>query len=651
MTGDGGDDLARECREALQTAWDYDRDNRREAQEDLNFIAGFQWPDAARQARLGRPIITINRSTQFLHMVTNPIRQSMPVIKVQPVDDRSPPMLQDTFNGLLRQIQYESSATHVYASAVEHCVGCGIGWMRVLTDYVDDDGWDLELMIERVPNPLSVYCDPGATRLDRSDAAFMVISEMMPQSTFKRRWPKAAATGMPTPRDVGTQQQIVWSTADQIRVAEYWKREPSRRKIALLQNGSTVALDNIDQSQWGQMGIQTVREVASYKVTSTLLSGVEPLEETHPWPGKWIPLVPVVGSEIPLERGMYRHGLIRFQREPQQLHNFFMSSAAEALGQQPKAPYLVTPKQIGKFKSQWDNANTSAQPYLLYEPDAETPGGQPTRVVPPAFPVGLVQFGQMLSDDMKATTGIYDAALGAQSNETSGVAIGQRVAQGQQSTMHFSDNLEHALDHLGRMLVDLIPKVYDTQRMLRIVGEDDTDQQIPINVPTGVPGPDGLPMIFNDLSAARFDVHVSISKNVGTAKQEAIQTLMQFVQAFPPAAPLVGDLVARNLDTPLAQQLAARLKSLLPPAVQQEENPPPPGPPPPPPPQMQHQIAVQASIGESTAAKAQAEAALNFARVQREHLSSAAENERIRGIALDNALKLRRLSEPNSTAN
>lgn len=625
------DDLIKEAREALETSYQYDKDNRREAAEDLRFVAGYQWSRSALAERKGRPTITINRSQQFLRQVSNPIRQNMPVLKVEPDgDDQSDTA--EIVNGLLRRIQYNSSAGHVYATAVEHAVACGIGWFRVTTDYADSASFDQEIYIKRVFNPLTVYPDPGALEPDRADMSWCLVSEPMPMKTFKARFPDASTSSLDPPSNSGS--EVLWGTGEWMRVAEYWRRKEVPGKLVQLSDGSVFELTQDGEKQLEALTAQglvvNVRDVKSYQTEMTLVSGNEQLAETYVFPCKYIPLIPVIGAEVPLDKGTYRHGLIRFQREPQQLHNYFLSVAAETMGQQPKTPYLVTQKMIGKFKGLWDNANRDATPYLPYEPDPSAPGARPERMNPPALPTGLVEMARMMAEDMKAATGIYDAALGNRSNETSGVAIAARQEQGSQATYHYVDNLEHSLEHLGRILVDVIPKVYDTERQMRLVGEDDTEKDITINQP--VMEFDGQPVIRNDIRNAKFNsVRVVLGPSYASRRQEAVQTLMQLVQALPQVGAVAGDIIAKNLDFDGAEQLAERLKAVLPPQVLQLENPEQMQPPPP-----------------NPMEEAQAEASLRMMEAQTvtAEAKAAQETAKVEGVQLDNAHKVKRLTDP-----
>lgn len=636
------DDIAKEAREALTQSHEYDRDNRREAMEDLRFIAGFQWPDAARQERRGRPLITINRSQQFLRQVSNPIRQNMPILKAETDgnDDGTDPELA---NGLIRRIQYNSSAAHVYATAVEHAVGCGIGWFRVATDYDDDEGFNQDICIKRVFNPLTVYPDPGAMEPDRSDMQWCLVSEPMPTAAFKAKYPGKSVAGLDTPSDGAGSSGVVWGTADWVRVAEYWKKTETADEIFLLTTGDTARKSTLSKEQLAFLKanglIQNARPAKAYKVTMTLVSGREQLEEAYEFPSKYIPIIPVIGGEVPLDAGVYRHGLIRFQREPQQLNNYFLSVAAESLGQQPKSPWLVTQKMIGKWKGLWDNANRDATPYLPYEPDATAPGGKPERMPPPPLPAGLVQFAQLMQEDMKATTGIYDAALGAKSNETSGVAIAQRQEQGSQATFHYVDNLEHSLEHLGRVLLDMIPRVYDTTRTMKLQTDDDRQQAVTINQELMRVG--DVPIRLNDVTRMKFNsVRVVLGPSYASRRQEAVQLLMQLVQAMPQVGQVAGDLIAKNLDFDGAEQLSERLRAILPPQILQMENPDmaqAQQPPPDPMQEMQAQGALQMMELELETANAKAD---------QEKAKAAQEAQKVEGAQLDNALKVKRLTEP-----
>jgi len=597
-----------DCRKKLDAAYSHERENRREAATDLAFLAGYQWPESIRKERQaqGRPILTINRLPQFVRQVTNDIRQADLAIKVSPVDDNSDPKLAKIYNGLLRQIHYQSSAKHVYGQAAEHQVSCGIGWFRVCTEYTDDQGFEQELRLKGIRNPLSVYCDPAAIEPDRSDAKWMFVTELIPTDTFKEQYPDASLDGIDPPSD-GTGDRLTWITRDGVRIAEYWCRKPVNKMLGMTADGQTIALDKIGKDLWPMLGIQRTRQVDSYEVEQYIISGSKVLSGPHKWQSKWIPLIPVIGSETPLETAVVRAGLIRYARDPQQLYNYNRTAAAETLALQPKAPYLVSAKMIAPFKNLWDNLHKHNYPYLPYDRTQDPDGPVPQRQAPPQMSQAFANEAALADGDMKATTGIYDSSLGARSNETSGKAINARDKQGDTANFHFADNLERSMWHCGRIMIEMIPQIYDTERVVRIMGEDDSEEHHTIN--KTVMGPEGLPITINDLSAGRFDVRATIGTSYATKRMEAADVMMQYLQADPAALPMVRDLVVKNSDWPGAEEMAKRFRAAMPPeALVDPDDPNAPPPPPPPNPLDDPVIRSEIVLRDAQAAKAYADA-------------------------------------------
>ncbi|MFT4078680.1 portal protein [Rhodomicrobium sp.] len=560
-------DIVREARERLAAAWLQDRENREDAFTDLKFLAGDQWPAAVRQQReaQSRPCLTINRLPQFVHQVANSVRMNPPQIKAIPAGGAATEALAEIYSGLFRHIQYRSNATHVFAHAVYYAVACGIGHFRLATDYVDDNAFEQEILIKRIQHPLSVFWDPAAMEPSRADADYCLVSEMIGRKEFEARFPHAAPVDFDTPADGSAESGLFWASRDGVRVCEYWVKRPVERAIARLARGETVDITEVDPAELPRLGIVATRKVRSHKVERWLLSGSEVLEGPNAWAGRTIPIFPVIGAETALETKTVRSGLIRAARDPQQLYNFWRSAAAEAIALAPRSPFLATPAMIAKFKGQWDTQNSVARPYLLYEPDPDAPGSRPMREPPPDVPTALTQESAIAADEMKATTGIYDAALGARSNEISGVAIRARENQGGNAALHYQDNLMATLHHLGKALIDLVPKIYDSERTLRIMREDDSQE--PVHINAAVMGVDGKPMLLNDLSQGVYDVRVKIGPAYATRRSEAADAMLQFIRAVPQAAGIAGDLVAKTMDWPGADEIAARLKRTLPPQV------------------------------------------------------------------------------------
>lgn len=555
------DDLLKEARERAKLAADADRFNREEALDDMRNIVGLQWPDDVRAKREedNRPCLTINRLPQFLRQVTGDLRNMNPAIKAIPADTKASQEDAELVEGIIRQIQYESDASSIYERAAESAAACGMGFFRVLTDYVSNDSFDQKIIIQSIDNPFSVYFDPEARKSTREDARWCLITQVMTEEAFKDAYPDKVAVSVE--QDGSGAGLEFWRQNGETVVAEYFWKEPKSKTIMLLPNG--MILENAPKDLGGK-----TRTVNYDVIMWAKISGKDVLEGPQEFPGDHIPVIAVMGEELHIGDRIYRSSVIRFAKDPQRLYNYWRSAQTEMIALQPKAPYLVTAKQISGLEQIWSEANDSNRPYLPYIHDPNAPA--PQRATPPIPSSGMMQEVGLAADDMKATTGIYDAGLGQRSDEKSGVAIRQRQMESDVSTSIYSDNMAKAVAHCGRVIVSMIPKIYDTNRMLATIGEDDQHGMTEINKPMMS---ENGPITINDMTKGKFDVRVAVGPNYATKRQETAESMMQFIQAFPPAAQVAGDLIAKSMDWPDAEKIAERLKKMLPPGMAEEDDP------------------------------------------------------------------------------
>lgn len=610
-------EFLREALERYRDALDHEKANRDEMLDDFKFFAGEQWADDVKRERVDRPCLTINRLPQFVRQVTGDIRLNKPAINVRPVDTGADDKIAETYTGIIRNIESVSDADSAYILASEHAVTGGIGHFRVGTRYVSDDAWDQEITIKPVRNPFAVVWDPGAVELTREDARFCFVVDEIDRKAFAKQFPNSGIGGVDDPAPPDWQE---WITRDTVRVAEYWVKKPVSRTLVRTPEGEVFDLTDASPDVMAEAmasGAQ-VRQVQGHKVCSYLLAANEVLAGPFEWPGKYIPVVPVVGSEINVGERVVRHGLVRFAKDAQKSYNYHSSADVEFAALQPKAPWLATAEQIKGYEADWARANYENQSVLRYNPDPQA-GGPPSRIQPPVPSAAMGMLAMRAAEDMKAVTGIYDAALGARSNETSGRAILARQREGDVGTFHYVDNLAKAIAYCGRILVDLIPKIYDSERVVRTIGEDGAPDMARINVQL----PDGT--TANDISVGRYDVTVKAGPSFSSRRDESAQAMLEFMRVYPPAAGVIGDLVAEAMEWPGAKEIAHRLRASMPPGVVETakaaaKGEPPPEPPPPPPPGPE-QIEAQAKADKAVAdaEKAKAEAAKAMMEVQGMH--------------------------------
>jgi len=574
-------------------------ESREDEIDDLKFYAGspdnhWQWPAdvlATRGAVQGqtinaRPCLTINKLPQHVRQVTNDQRQNRPGAKVIPVDDKADVQVAEIFNGMIRHIEYISDADVAYDTACENQVSYGEGYLRLLTEYCDDDTFDQDIKIGRVRNSFSVYMDPTIQDPTGADAKWCFVTEDLTKAEYTRMYPDAAPITTLQSLGVGDQSISNWLNEDTIRIADYYYIEYDRATLNLYP-GNATAFENTPEDKqlraiYGKP--KRSRESDRPRVKYCKINGYEILEERE-WAGKWIPVIRIVGNEFEVDGRLYVSGLVRNAKDAQRMYNYWVSQEAEMLALAPKAPFIGYGGQFEGYETQWKTANTQNWPYLEVNPDVTDGQGAvlplPQRAQPPMASSGLLQAKAGASEDIKSTTGQYNASLGMGSNERSGKAILARQREGDVGTYHYGDNLARGVRHVARQLVDLIPKIYDTQRIARIIGEDGETKMVKINPDQPEPvnkivDQQGVVMekIYNP-SVGKYDVVAITGPGYATKRQESLEAMAQLLQGNPQLWAVAGDLFVKNMDWPGAQEMAKRFAKTIDPKLMNDadENP------------------------------------------------------------------------------
>jgi hypothetical protein len=559
------------AKERFKTALEASEDVRKLAKEDLRFSNGEQWSQADLKSRAedGRPCLTINRIPQFVRQIANDIRQNRPAIKVSPVDNKADIETARVLQGMIRHIEYSSNADTAYDTASDFAARSGFGYFRIITGYADPMAFDQDIMIKRIPDPMVVHFDPASREPDGSDATYAFIEELIPISAFKAEYPDSEIS---TSSDFAALEAASddWITKAHVRVVEYFTKEYRDATIVRLSDGSVVEAEDLPLIADAMSG-QDIRVVDERPTKIPVikwfkLNGCDVLERTE-FPGQFIPIIPVYGEEIIIDGKRVLSGVVRHAMDSQRAYNYMVSSEMEQIALAPRAPFIGAKGQFETFEKQWRLANKKNVPFLEYNAKvgAQVYGPPQRNAFEPAVQA-ITQGRQLAAEDLKATTGIYDAALGARSNEQSGVAIQRRANQAQTSNFHFADNLSKSIRHAGRILVSIIPKIYDTARAIRILGEDGSEDIVTINA---MFEKDGRKEHYR-LGAGRYDVTVSSGPSFETKRQEAVESMMALVQSYPPLMQVAGDLLVKNMDWNQSQEIADRIKRTLPPNLQDD---------------------------------------------------------------------------------
>lgn len=567
-------DVVTRVRERYAQAANAYREERVRSLEEVAFCdPENQWDPQDKQKRKGkgRPCLTVDRMSPFLDQIANDQRMNRQSIDVHPVDDQGDVETAKIIKGLIRHIEYDSNADYAYDTAFMSVLRGGFGFIRVYLDYCSPDSFDQDIKIGRVPNAFDAMIDPASTEPDGSDMDWAILQQDLSKEEYKRAFPNSdlANASSSAWRSIGDgAPDWINATKETVRIVEYF--EKVRTKKTIYQLGDGTVSDSV------KAGAVVVSKRDSYKTTVKhyVVNAVEVLAETV-FPGEFIPVFPVYGQELVIDGQVQHTGLVRKMMDVQKMVNYWKSAQTEMIALAPKAPWVGPRGFRGDMEKEWAAANRENYSTLEYEPVIVQ--GQvmppPNRNVQEPAIQAITHALVGTEEDLKAVTGIYDPALGNRGDAAqSGVAIRNLQHQGQMGNFHFADNLSRSIRHLGRVLVSIIPLVYDTPRTVRIVGIDDEHSMVRINEDAGETTKDGKPVVY-DLQTGKYDVVVTSGPSYATRRQENLMVMLDMMKnMIPQQSMLITDLVAGQMDTPVAREISDRLKKMLPPQLQDQKE-------------------------------------------------------------------------------
>jgi hypothetical protein len=584
------DDIIREAKERFQECEDWEAEFRKRFVEDLKFANadpenGWQWDTDLQQSRNDKrkPCLTINKVRQHNLQIINDAKQNKPGVNIRPVGDGATYEASQVFEGVVRHIEYQSNAEQAYDTATTFQVWGGRGYIRVITDYVSSDSFDQEIYIRRIKNPDAVYLDPGISEVDGSDARFGFVFEDMSRDRFEVENPDFKDdAGLSV---IGNGDS--WCNKDDVKVAEYYrKRQKADKLVAYIDplSGEQViirkSLMDEGQKQAFEMvkGEQTTnqRDVVNDEVQWFKIAGNKIIDRRI-WPGKYIPIIRVIGEETIIQGKMDCKGHTRAMKDAQRMFNYWTSEATAQVALQTKTPYIAPVEAIEGLETYWGKSNLDDNAVMPYNGlnEAGQPIAPPQRTQPPVMATAFVEGMKICENQMMMASGQYQSQFGQNENATSGKAINERQRQGDNATYHFIDGLAVGIKFIGKILIDLIPKIYDTERVIRILAKDGTESSVQVDPSAQVAHQDtgadpedkqAVTAIFNP-NVGRYEVESDVGPGYATRRQEAFNAMSQIAAQNPEFMKIAGDLLFKAMDAPMADELAERWEKTIPPNI------------------------------------------------------------------------------------
>lgn len=555
----------------MRSLYDKDKEgderNRQEMILDSKFVAGEQWDAAvkARREAASKPTLTINRLPAYVAQLVGNRRMNDIGIKIIP-DTGGTRKVADIREGLIRNIQKLSQAQYAYDKAFEQQVIGGLGNFRVNLDYAHDDVFEQDITVASIPNPLAVVWDRGSVDPTGTDAHHVFITDKMPRREFKKKYPDSNAANWGDGTEASTTWG--WDTSDDVQVVSFWRMRSKRRIVALMQSGTVEDVTDIEEETWFDQvasdasGAPMVREVDRYYAQMYLCTSQDILAGPYDLPITRVPVFRVPGWELFIEGDRIRWGMVRFLRDPQKLHNYWRSVVAEKMVGSPKPKWIASDAAVEGHEDEWRRSHLTDDPLLIWNGDS---GAPPVRVAAPEVEGALIQEAGMASQDMRDVSNMHESSFGQQSNEVSGKAIMARQRVGETGTVIYQDNLNLAIEEAGKVINQLIPFVYDTPRMIKILGEDMlTEDQVKVNYDND---PESI-----DITCGKYSVSVTTGPSYTTRRVEAREEMMGMINAMPDTMAIAADKIVEAQDWPGSSEIARRLRSKLPAGMVSEKD-------------------------------------------------------------------------------
>ena len=575
-----------EAKQRFKRCVDFEAVSRQRALDDLMFVCadpdnGWQWPTDAwssRQTDNDKVTLTLNKTRVHCLQIENEALKNKASVNIRPTGNGATYEAAQVYEGVVRHIEYISGAQGAYKTAFRFMVRTGIGYCRIVTDYIGPDTFDQDIFIRRIKDPTTVYLDPDINEEDGLDANFGFIFDDMPKEEYRLKHPNDLDVSSSS--SLGEGLETGWLSENHVRKCEYFRKE--MRKDILIQainpaTGEEVRgrKSRLPPEVWEALNAsmdKKTREIEVPAIKWFTIAGSKIIDRRD-WIGAYVPIARCVGEETIVEKQLDRKGHVRPMKDAQRQLNFWASATTESIATQPLQPWTLDPQSIEGYEDIWKTANNRKHAFLPFKSkdDQGRDLQRPMREQPPIVPEALIKGRQMAETDLMMVTGQYQAQMGENENAKSGKAISERQAQGDNATYHFNDGFAGMVRAIGKMLVDLIPKVYDTERIVKILAEDDSEQEIHVD-PNAKQAFDvkkseedgAIRAIFNP-NVGTYDVEADMGPDFATRRQEAENAFTQLMAANKDLTLVIADIAVKNMDFPGADELAARLKRMVPP--------------------------------------------------------------------------------------
>lgn len=547
----------------IDTKFVYDEDGQWTAQEISEYRQEF------------KPRMSFNMAPRFILNLQGEFASNTPALQSRALDNSTASQARiDLSEGITRKISFDSRNNIIYQTTF----GCALsgGYGAYGTEVVPETVMSFNLIprFYLIQDPTTCFWDPSARDPDKGDGALCGRSFTMSKDEFKSRFPDVEAPESYSAAN-SFSRSFSWLTENDIVVVDYYEKEYFKRHIAQLSDGAVMDFDKaeelVERSTNIANKIKKLSENSLEPIQSQQIPKLEIVKDgmvddfkivfyravkgqiidRSEWDGKKLPIIFQPGVSRWVDGKEKTISFIHWMKDAQRAYNYSRSEYMYRLKLTRYEPFLLSEGMAQGHEREWKEAHR-ARAALFYK---EVPSGKiPVRQPPQEVPQSLLAASNQSLSDMQNTTGRFEANLGAQGNETSGVAIQSRQAPGNMNAFQFFENARLAIESGARVISDLLPKLFDTERNVSV--QQDNGKIISKTINVKDDDDTSLPL-------EELNIQITVGSSFEQQQAQAVEQLLSLVSALPPLGAVVPDLVVENLNIKNAPQLVKRIQDFV----------------------------------------------------------------------------------------
>lgn len=535
------DQLAR-VKKNVKGAYDYFKPNYDRYNEFRRFVfeSSLKNEEITLLQTISKPQLEFNILEAYISRLLGEFSKQEPDIEVCADDqNNADPMTIKVIEQHLRHTLTDASNHHTKYEVYKDLLSGGFSTLKVTTDYANPMSMHQVINIERAYDPTLCGFDQLARYSHKGDGRFCFELFPMAKEDFEEEYPEVPVKDINFKRDfAGFNWAYLNDATPTIIVADYYEKKKRETYIVMVRDGRVMKKSEYDHmlSTWGELEAppaligkprKTILEtIVRYRMIDNKILKYEETDFTY------FPLVFVDGHSVMIKTP--KNGNVRQMTRPyvyhakgaQRLKNYAGISLAGSVENIVEHKFIIKKEALPKEEDYMAAIKDIQKPSNIivnafYEENPDQPILDPIREIQkmPA-PPEIIQSFQGSDALIQNILGSYDASLGINNNQLSGIAIVEAATQSNAAAMPYVVGYLQGYQRAAQIYVDLLPKYYKTPRTIPVMDEEGKKSYVKIN------GEDGVNMFYD---ANALNVLVKAGASFQVQKSRTIMMLKEMM--------------------------------------------------------------------------------------------------------------------------